>query len=144
MLTISGKALGSRKPLFADFSIPPPAELTDPGDGGVTLRDVITRVVEAEVDAFNTRQQRRKLTLVLSPAEIEAGLEKGRVEPGEREGVPQRADPEQAVGAALEAFEDGIYLVAIDGEEKRNLDEQVYLQPDSRLTFIRLTLLAGA
>ena len=39
--------------------------------------------------------------------------------------------------------EDGLYLVIIDEDEQKSLDAQVFLQEDSRLTFIRLTLLAG-
>ena len=45
---------------------------------------------------------------------------------------------EQAIGAALEAFEDGMYLVVLDGEEQRNLDAQVYLRDESRIAFVRL------
>ena len=57
--------------------------------------------------------------------------------------LDQEVDEEQAVAAALQAFEDGIYLVAVDGRELRDLDQAVYLTQDSRVTFIRLALLAG-
>jgi hypothetical protein len=50
---------------------------------------------------------------------------------------------EQAIGTALEAFEDSIYLVILDEKEHRDLDAQVYVQAESRITFVRLTLLAG-
>jgi hypothetical protein len=43
----------------------------------------------------------------------------------------------------LQAFEDGLYLVIVDGNEQRDLDQQVFLQPDSRVAFVRLALLAG-
>lgn len=58
MLTIQGKALGRKKPLFADWSIPVPPDV---GDGGLTLRNLIGRVVRAEVEAFKKRQQERQL-----------------------------------------------------------------------------------
>jgi hypothetical protein len=48
-----------------------------------------------------------------------------------------------AVATALQAFEDGIFLVVIDEQEQRTLDQEVFVQPDSRLTFIRLSMLAG-
>ena len=57
--------------------------------------------------------------------------------------LKQKVDEEDAVGAALQAFEDGLYLVVLDGEEQRELDREVYLQPDSRVTFVRLAMLAG-
>jgi hypothetical protein len=43
----------------------------------------------------------------------------------------------------LQAFEDGLYLVVLDGQEQRSLDAQLFLQPDSRVAFVRLTMLAG-
>lgn len=47
MLQIRGQALGRKKPLFADWSVSFPPDL---GDGAsLTLRDLITRVVRAEV-----------------------------------------------------------------------------------------------
>ena len=48
-----------------------------------------------------------------------------------------------ASAVALEAFEDGIYLVIVDGEEQRELDRQIFLQPDSKVAFVRLVMLAG-
>jgi hypothetical protein len=38
-LEISGKAIGSKRPLFADWSLPFPPEWE--GEGGLTLRDLI-------------------------------------------------------------------------------------------------------
>jgi hypothetical protein len=140
MLTISGKALGKKKPLFADFSIPFPPDL---GDGGaVTLRDLIDRVVRSEVDAFKQRQEERRLVRALTSSDIEKGAVRGKVDMGGRD-LKQEVNVEQAVGTALEAFEDGLYLVVVDGQEQRSLDSQVFLQPDSRVAFVRLTMLAG-
>jgi hypothetical protein len=140
MLTISGKALGRKKPLFADFSVPFPPDL---GDGGaVTLRDLIGRVVRHEVQAFQQRQEDRKFLHALTARQIEEGAAKGKVDMGGRD-LKQKVDAEEAVGVALEAFEDGLYLVVVDGQEQRSLDAQVYLQADSRLAFVRLVMLAG-
>ena len=140
MLTISGKALGKKKPLFADFSIPFPPEL---GDGGaVTLRDLISAVVRSEVEAFKQRQEERKVFRALTSSDIEKGAVRGKIEMGGRD-LQQQVDPEQAIGTALEAFEDGLYLVVVDGQEQRSLDSQVFLKPDSRVAFVRLTMLAG-
>ena len=56
----------------------------------------------------------------------------------------QSVDPDEAVATALQAFLDGLYLVFIDDVEQRDLDAQVFLTPESKLTFLRLTFLAGA
>jgi hypothetical protein len=141
MLTIEGKALGQRRPLFEDWSIPLPPGSGE-GGGGLTLRDLIARVVRAEVAAFRDRQQERRLARAFSAAEIERGAALGKVDMGGRD-LDQAVDEDQAVAAALQAFEDGIYLVVVDGEDFRDLDRAVYLRPDSRVTFLRLALLAG-
>ena len=144
MLTISGNAIGKRRPLFEDFSVPAPPELGDEGGGGgVTLRDLIAHVVRHEVAAFRKRQEARQFLRVLSEREIESGVTRGKIESGGSD-ISQQVDEEQAVATAHQAFDDGLYLVLIDGEQQRELDRQVYLQPDSRMTFIRLTFLAGA
>jgi hypothetical protein len=140
MLTVTGKALGRKKPLFADWSIPLP-----PGTGGegTTLRDIIAQLVHTEVSSFKERQEQRRVFRVLTARGIEAGVQKGKIELGGSEMPAQAVDEEAAVAAALQAFEDGLYLVIIDEQEHKSLDSQVYLQPDSRITFVRLTLLAG-
>ena len=140
MLTIRGKALGRKKPLFTDWSIPFPPDL---GDGGsLTLRDLIGRVVRAEVEAFQKRQQERRLFRALTEKQIEAGTAKGKIEAGGSD-LNQKVDAEEAVATALEAFEDGLYLVVIDEQEQRSLDAQVFLQSDSTVAFVRLVMLAG-
>jgi hypothetical protein len=140
MLIISGKALGRKKPLFADWSIPFPPDL---GHGGsLTLRDLIGRVVRAEVDAFKERQQERRLFRALSERQIQEGAGKGKIEMG-GSALDQKVDPDEAVATALEAFEDGLYLVVLDEQEQRSLGAQVYLQPDSKVAFVRLVMLAG-
>lgn len=141
-LTISARVMGRRQPLVPDWQLPLPPD--EPGRGeALTLRQLITRVVLQEVQAFKERQNERRLVRILTEREIEEGLSKGRVDSGGRD-LEQPVDPEDAVGTALQAFEDGIYLVILDGEEQRELDREIHLQPDSHLVFLRLTLLAGA
>lgn len=140
VITVSGKSLGSRKPLFADWHIPLTPEW---GDGGeLTLRDLLARLVRVEVDSYNARGEDRRLDRVLTNADLEQGHHTGKFAPEGRD--TPRADLEPAIAAALEAFEDGLYLVFIDEQEQRDLDRPVRLQPDSRVLFVRLTFLAGA
>lgn len=146
-MLIAGKSLGSRRKLFEDFSIPLPPDWRDDsggGGGGVTLRDVIERVVRDEVRAFQKRQTDRQLVKALTSKEIETAAEKGKIEMGASEVGIQKVDPEQAVETALVAFEDGLYLVVIDGNQFTDLDSAVFLNDNSQLTFVRLTLLTGA
>jgi hypothetical protein len=140
-LTITVRALGRRTPIEPDWSVPWPP--TPSGDGeGITLRELITRVVLDEVAAFQRRQRERRLDRVMLPASISRDLDRGKAEPAGH--PPQEADAPAAVGNALQAFEDGIYLVVIDGVEQRELDRQVFVRDDSQVTFLRLVMLAGA
>jgi len=140
MAIVSGKALGRRKPLFADFSIPIPPDF---GGDSPTLRQLIDHVVRHEVAAFRERQVARQLLRALTAKEIDGAAAAGKIVMGEIEFEPQSVNADDAVGTALTAFGDGLYLVAIDGQEYRELDQQVFLHEDSQVTFIRLTLLAG-
>jgi len=140
MLTISAKALGRKRPLFEDFSVPPPAAVS--AGQPLTLRDLIGHVVQAEVSSFQKRQADRRLFKALTAKQIEDGLARGKVDAGGSE-LDQHVDPEQAVATAIEAFVDGLFLVVIDDTEVKDLDSPVALTNESRLTFIRLTMLAG-
>ncbi|WP_437222593.1 hypothetical protein SH661x_002853 [Planctomicrobium sp. SH661] len=133
--------LGQRKPLFADWSIPLPPEWR--GEGGVTLRDIITRIVREQVQAFRRRQEDRQGLKVLTSRQIADAAETGRITLGESEVGLQPVNEEAAIGSALQAFEDGLFLVVIDEVEYKELDRQVPILEDSRITFLRLTLLAG-
>lgn len=141
MLTISGKAVGQRRPLFADFSIPVDGPAGDGGD--LTLRDLISRIVRQQVKAFRERQTADQFVKVLTSRQIDEGIARGKVTMGQSDVGVQTVDEEAAVGTALQAFEDGMYFVIIDETQFTQLDAPVYLQPDSRATFVRLALLAG-
>ena len=141
-LTVSTHAIGRRKPLLlADFDVSPPG--LGSGDAGdLLLRDLIEHIVRQQVRGFRDRQEQHRFDRVLSPAQIDQGARRGKVDPAGRS-RPQHVDEEEAIGAALQGFEDGLYLVIIDGAERKSLEETVRLAPNSRLVFIRLTFLAG-
>ncbi len=140
-ITVTGKILGQKKPLFTDWVISFPPDLPSSG-GRLTLRDLITRVVLEEVQAFRERQEERRLTRILTKAEIQQGVERGKVDIGGHD-LAHEVDSQTAVDTALQAFEDGLYLVLIDRQQQHKLEHEVYLKPNSQVTFVRLVLLAG-
>ena len=142
-MLIETRVIGKRARSLDRWSVPPPPLPDESGDGGLTLRELIVRVVRTEVRAFERREQARRLMRVLSNAEIADGAARGKVDPGGRSPTGP-VDEDAAIGAALQGFEDGLYLVILDGVEQRSLDAQIYPKPDSRLVFLRLTFLAGA
>ncbi|MDP1564322.1 MAG: hypothetical protein Q8M16_23330 [Pirellulaceae bacterium] len=145
-MLVIGKALGSKKKLFDEFSVPlPPRGDDDDGGGGdFTLRDLIERVVRHEVRAFRKRQTDRQFVRALTATQIETAAEKGKVEMGGSEVGLQHVDEEDAVHAAWTAFDDGLYLVVVDEVQCHNLDQTLFLADDSQITFVRLTMLTGA
>ena len=54
-----------------------------------------------------------------------------------------RADEKKAVRDVLQAFEDGIIAVFVDGVRYTDTAQQLCLTPESEATFMRLTFLAG-
>ena len=139
---IETRLLG-RKPRPLDgWTVPAPPDIGADGEG-LTLRELITRVVRGEVQAFEQRAQARRLIRVLSESDITEAAARGKVDSGGRApSAPVNEDA--AIGAAIQGFEDGLYLVILDGSEQRELDRQVFPRPDSRMVFLRLTFLAGA
>ena len=140
-IIISTRAVGRRRQLLEDWSINYPPGLGDGGDH-LTLRDLITRVVYESVAEFKKRQADGKFVHILSARQIQEAAGRGKVDMGQRDLI-QEVDDQAAVAAALQAFEDGLYLVIIDGREQRELDCHVYLRPQSHVTFLRLVMIAG-
>src|SRR5207244_1429752 len=140
--TVQIKLAGRRRSPVADFALAPPGDGHGSGSPS-TLRELIARVVRQEVDAFAARQQENLFLRALTAEEIEASAAAGAVRSGGSEVGVQEVDVEAAVERALQAFEDGIYLVLVDREQCSRLDEQVYIGEDSTVTFLRLVALAG-
>lgn len=140
-ILVDGKVIGQKRPLFTDWHVELPP--VDESNGGrLKLRDLIRYIVDKEVDAFKNRQEERKLARVMSRQEIAQGVERGKVDPGERD-LEQSVDNEEAVAIALKAFEDGLYFVFIDEVQQTNLDSEVFLKTNSKVVFLRLTALVG-
>ena len=140
MLTIKGRSLGTRKQLFEEFSVPLPPSLES---GNVTLRELITAVVEHEVEAFKKRQTDRQFIRVLTQSEVDSGEQAGKIESGGSAIPVQSVDVGEAIEVALSGFTDGLYITVVDQQEQKNLDATISLTPTSEMTFIRLTMLAG-
>lgn len=120
-----------------------PRPLDDvPAGPEVPLRALIAHIVRVEVAAYDAREGERRLVRVLSVDGIAAGAVAGKIDSG---GHERRAavDPDTAVATALEAFDDGLYLVFVDGQQVEDLDTRVLTGPVTRIRFLRLTALAG-
>lgn len=141
VFTVEGKVLGQKRPIFSGWDV----ELS-PGKyergGSLKLRDLIHHVVEKEVEAFRERQQERRLVRVMSSQDITQGERNGKIDPGGRD-LNQIVNVEDAIAAALQAFEDGLYFVFIDDIQQTNLDAEIFPKTNSKVVFLRLTALTG-
>ena len=140
-LAIDARLLGQKRPILSDWGITLPLDLTGQ-ESRLPLREILAEVVLAEVEAFLQRQEARRLVRILGPDQIAAGVTAGKVDLGERD-LGQVVDAQDAVTAALQAFEDGLYFVFIEGEQVTNLDDPVALRPEIHISFVRLVALAG-
>jgi hypothetical protein len=140
MLSVSAQALGRKKPLCDEFQVPPPKAFTD--GQPVKLQELLTHIVRSEVEGFKTRQAERRLLKVLTTKDIEQGAAAGKISAGGSD-LDQKVDANEAVAVALEAFTDGLFMVFVDENEVKDLNSVVPLTADSKLMFVRLTMLAG-
>jgi hypothetical protein len=134
-LTISGKIVGKTQPLFSNWQLAIPA-------GTLTLQELLTQIVRSEVAEFHTHQSQRRLTQILSTAQIDLGIAKGKIESGGSD-LDQVVDTEGAIDAALQAFRDGFYLVFIDEQQQEDLADLIEVGVNSELLFLRLVPLIG-
>lgn len=141
IVTVEGKVVGQKRALFSGWQVElPPIDEMD-GDH-LKLRDLISGIVAKEVEAFQARQEERKLARVMSQQQIEQGTKRGKVDPGEHT-LQQSVNTEEAIAVAWQAFQDGLYFVFVDELQQTELDEEVFLKPNSQVVFLRLTALVG-
>jgi len=107
-----------------------------------TLADLIRATVTNEVERFNASRTEPKLFAFLTPADIQAQSQDGKVSFGDLANTDE-ANLEKAIEVALQAHADGVFLVFIDDEEIRSLDEEITLAAGTEVTFLRLTFLTG-
>lgn len=138
---IEGRQIGNPHPLFPKQPLSVPAEWLN-SQSPITLKTFISHLVTNEVTAFQQRQTDRQIVRLLTATQIETSKPSGRIDPAAKK-IRQQVDLPSALRTALQAFEDGLFFVFIDGEQKKSLDDPISLTADSHIRFIRLVALAG-
>lgn len=136
-LTITGKQFGKGKVLFPNW------QMKLPTGADLTLRELISTVVQHEVAGFLERQEQRQVLRALSATQIAEGVAKGKVDAGGRPETITELDEAAAVTNAIQAFEDGLYYVFVDNQQQTALDAPIALRNGCELMFLRLVALAG-
>ncbi|WP_025027811.1 hypothetical protein [Caldalkalibacillus mannanilyticus] len=107
-----------------------------------TLRELLVEIITQQVQQFNSKELETPFINYLTEQEMERHRMTGKI--GFQSTYnDQNADPSQAVRAAIQAFEDGIFKVFVEEVELEQLDRPLLLKDGDVVVFIRLTMLAG-
>ena len=132
-LTLQLKRLGKKKVKEVPFTLESHPK---------NLEDLLIGCVEHQVEAYNKKRTEVNIIGFLSPAEIEAQAQSGKVDFGEITNTTL-ANHQQAIDNVLLAFKDGLFVVFVDDEEITDLNAPLQLTSNSVVAFIRLTFLVG-
>ena len=134
-INIQMKTAGKRRPVLENV----PYEINDTTK---TLRELLTELVNIEVERYNAKGVDVQLIPFLSEEELKEQATVGKVGFG-RIYSDKKADVEKAVENAIQCFEDGMVRVFCGERELTELDGETGLKEGDELTFIRLTFLTG-
>lgn len=116
----------------------------------LTAGDLIRRTVEEQVWSLlsdrKLREQEARQVLdrqYLTDDEIRVQATSGAVRIAGKGRRDRKIDVEVEVNRAVRAFQSGLFAILVDGQQLMSLEDQVTLQQASKVTFLRLTPLAG-
>ena len=132
-INIKLKKLGKRKIKEINFEIE---------NSIANLKELITEIVKSEVSKFNDKLENPLLVSFLSTKDIEEKAQEGKVAFGENYNQDKAVESE-AIENALLAFTDGMFVVFIDDDEIKDLNQNINITEASEVVFLRLTFLTG-
>lgn len=138
LVYISIKRLGKRQPIIERQAF----SLSQHFFETPTLRNFIKTVVEKEVTTFNEKVEQNSLLPYLDEATLAKMAQHGKVDFGDTYNQ-QTTILEEAVQTAIQAFEDGLFMVLIDGANCKRLNQKIKFRENSEVVFLRLVALAG-
>lgn len=116
----------------------------------ISVRELIALTVEAQINQLLDENSEtpdstslRLAQYYLSAKNIEQQAYLGKVSPPPILPSPDGIDVASAISNTQQAFEQGVFKIAIDGQLVVSLDEIVPLMPHTPATFIRLMPLTG-
>ena len=102
----------------------------------ITVRDLIRQRVWHEVEEYNRRKPDTFHGLV-QPTDSERTLN------GYKLKQPRAIDATTQLAKAIDAFQGNRIIMLVDDRQVESLDEEITLQPNTRVSFLRLTPLVG-
>lgn len=102
----------------------------------LTVRELIRSRVYQEVQDYNLKQGQVFRGLI-QPEEAEKALNGWKLK------KPRLLDWKKQFDRAVEAFEKNQILILVNDRQTEALEEEVVLDPGTRVSFLRLTMLVG-
>jgi hypothetical protein len=102
----------------------------------LTVRELIRSRVYQEVQDYN-RQRGQVFQGLVQPEEAEKTLNGWKLK------KPRLLDWKQQFERAIEAFESNRILILVNDRQAESLDEELVIEPQMTVTFLRLTPLVG-
>jgi hypothetical protein len=102
----------------------------------ITIRDLIEARIRDEVETYNTEQP-EVFNMLVQPALAE------RVLNGFKFKEKKKVDWRQQYEKAIQAFESNGFIVLVDERQVESLDQIIEIQPQTSVTFLKLTPLVG-
>lgn len=102
----------------------------------ISVRDLIALRVTAEVEAYNKKLP-EYFSGLIKPTDAEQTLN------GFKMKAKKRVDPERQVYIALDAFQKNGFFLLVDDTQCVDLDQEVLLNENTSLSFLKLTPLVG-
>lgn len=129
------KVVGKRKDALQStpYSIP---------DGINDLRQLLTAIVNSEVDRYNKKDTDAQMIPFLTTEQIDDQAVAGKVSFGTIFS-DKKANKQKAVENAIQCWQDGLVRVFMNDTELTELNAPLSIPENAEFTFIRLTFLAG-
>ncbi|MBQ3588509.1 MAG: hypothetical protein II977_08055 [Oscillospiraceae bacterium] len=94
----------------------------------------------SEIEAFENGDLSR--VIIYTQDELEQKASGGKIDFGFLKN-DKKVSEKEAVETALQAFDDGLVAVFVDGTRYENTDDALELTGDETVTFVKLTMLTG-
>jgi len=102
----------------------------------ITVRELISKRVREEVTSFNDRPDAHFRGLV-EPSEAEQTLN------GYKLKTRRQIDADKQIAIALDAFGNNGFFMLLDDRQLETLDEEIVIDKDMAVSFVKLTPLVG-
>jgi len=103
----------------------------------ITVKELIRSRVFQEVKDHNAKQNQVEFHGLIQPTDAERTLN------GYRLKKPRQIDWKIQYDKAIEAFEKNQILILVNDRQAESLDEQIEVATDTKVSFLRLTMLVG-